>query len=134
MKPDLNMGLLGFHAVLPLSCLPFNFPLILSVTLLVHPSPSASFFFPLSLVLLAVLSPHQGIGGATVAEQDRTTALDLMLKNTHEDILLSILMSSVSPGMAEKKNVHRVLAFFLIAAEERIKIKVFICDYPSDMQ
>lgn len=68
-----------------------------------------------------------------MAEQDRTTALDLMLKNTHEDILLSILMSSVFLEWQRKKNVHRVLAFFLIAAIW-IKIKVFICDYPSDMQ
>lgn len=68
-----------------------------------------------------------------MAEQDRMTALDLMLKNTHEDILLSILMSSVFLEWQRKKNVHRVLAFFLIAAIW-IKIKVFICDYPSDMQ
>lgn len=69
-----------------------------------------------------------------MAEQDRTTALDLMLKNTHEDILLSILMSSVFlEWQRKKKKVHRVLAFFLIAAIW-IKIKVFICDYPSDMQ
>lgn len=68
-----------------------------------------------------------------MAEQDRTTALNLMLKNTHEDILLSILMSSVFLEWQRKKNVHRVLAFFLIAAIW-IKIKVFICDYPSDMQ
>lgn len=68
-----------------------------------------------------------------MAEQDRTTALDLMLKNMHEDILLSILMSSVFLEWQRKKNVHRVLAFFLIAAIW-IKIKVFICDYPSDMQ